>query len=61
MTIVPEQWHVYVVDLGRRVRTKPGKLRPCVAIQPTAFAAAGLPSTVQDEIRRAFIEFLDLM
>lgn len=41
----PERWHVYVVDLERRVGTKPGKLRPCLAIQPSA-AAAGLHSTV---------------
>ena len=26
--------------------TQPGKRRPCVAIQPNAFAAGGLPSTV---------------
>lgn len=46
MTRVPQRWHVYVVDLGRRVRTSPGKQRPCVAIQPTEFGAAGLHSTV---------------
>ncbi len=40
----PERWHVYVVDLERRVGTKPGKLRPCLAIQPPA--AAELRSTV---------------
>ena len=44
--MTPEQWHVYVVDLEPRVGTKPGKQRPCLAIQPTPFAAAGLPSTV---------------
>ena len=42
----PRQWHVYVVDLAPRVGTKPGKQRPCVAIQPTEFGAAGHPSTV---------------
>jgi len=42
----PRRWHVYVVDLAPRVGTKPGKQRPCVAIQPTEFAAAGHPSTV---------------
>ena len=42
----PRQWHVYVVDLRPRVGTKPGKQRPCVAIQPTEFGAAGHPSTV---------------
>jgi mRNA interferase MazF len=41
----PERWHLYVVDLEPRVGTKPGK-RPCLAIQPSEFAAAGLPSTV---------------
>ena len=44
--MTPQQWHVYVVDLEPRVGTKPGKQRPCLAIQPTPFAAAGLPSTV---------------
>lgn len=42
----PRQWHVYVVDLAPRVGTKPGKQRPCVAIQPTEFGMAGHPSTV---------------
>lgn len=46
MTTVPRCWHVYVVDLEPRVGTKPGKQRPCVAIQPTEFAEAGLASTV---------------
>jgi len=32
--------------VGARVGTKPGKQRPCLAIQPTEFAQAGLPSTV---------------
>ena len=44
--MVPRQWHLYVVDLEPRVGTKPGKRRPCVAIQPEAFGEAGLPSTV---------------
>ena len=44
--IVPERWGVYVVDLAPRVGSKPGKQRPCVAIQPTEFSAAGLSSTV---------------
>jgi len=44
--MTPRQWHVYVVDLEPRVGTKPGKQRPCVAIQPTAFAEGGLMSTV---------------
>jgi mRNA interferase MazF len=44
--LTPRQWHLYVVDLEPRVGTKPGKQRPCVAIQPTPFAEAGLASTV---------------
>lgn len=46
MTGVPRRWHLYVVDLEPRVGTKPGKQRPCLAIQPTEFAEAGLESTV---------------
>ena len=42
----PRQWHVYVVDLAPRVGTKPGKQRPCIAVQPSEFAEAGHPSTV---------------
>lgn len=42
----PRCWHVYVVDLAPRIGTKPGKQRPCVAIQPSEFAAVGLRSTV---------------
>ena len=42
----PQRWHIYVVDLEPRVGTKPGKQRPCLAIQPTAFAEGGLRSTV---------------
>jgi mRNA interferase MazF len=42
----PERWHIYVVGLEPRVGTKPGKQRPCLAIQPSEFAAAGLASTV---------------
>lgn len=42
----PQRWHVYVVDLEPRIGTKPGKRRPCVAIQPTEFGEAGHPSTV---------------
>ncbi len=37
---------MYVVDLEPRVRSKPGKQRPCLAIQPTEFSLAGLESTV---------------
>ncbi len=46
MLLTPERWHVYVVALDPRVGTKPGKQRPCLAIQPTEFGQAGLPSTV---------------
>jgi mRNA interferase MazF len=46
MIAAPEQWHVYVVDLEPRVGTKPGKQRPCLAVQPSPFARAGLDSTV---------------
>lgn len=44
--MIPRRWHVYTVDLEPRVGTKPGKQRPCVAIQPDEFADAGLGSTV---------------
>jgi mRNA interferase MazF len=46
MTEPPRRWHLYVVDLGSRVGTKPGKHRPCLAIQPDAVSAFGLRSTV---------------
>ena len=46
MSIIPQRWHVYVVALDPRVGTKPGKQRPCLAIQPSEFGEAGLPSTV---------------
>ena len=42
----PRRWHVYIVDLAPRVGSKPGKQRPCVAVQPDEFGEAGLPSTV---------------
>ena len=35
-----------MVDLAPRVGTKPGKQRPCLAIQPSEFAEAGLEGTV---------------
>ncbi|MBI3048771.1 MAG: type II toxin-antitoxin system PemK/MazF family toxin [Acidobacteria bacterium] len=44
--MIPERWHLYVVDLEPRVGTKPGKQRPCLAVQPTEFAESGLGSTV---------------
>ena len=46
MNTVPRRWHLYAVDLDPRIGTKPGKPRPCLAIQPTEFAEAGLESTV---------------
>lgn len=46
MPMVPRQWHVYMVDLEPRIGTKPGKQRPCLAVQPTEFGEAGLGSTV---------------
>ena len=44
--MVPRRWHLYTVDLAPRVGTKPGKQRPCLAIQPSEFGEAGLESTV---------------
>lgn len=44
--IIPKQWHIYVVDLEPRVKTKPGKQRPCLSIQPTEFGLNGLKSSV---------------
>ncbi len=46
MTDAPMSWHVYVVDLGPRIGSKPGKHRPCLAIQPDEFREGGLTSTV---------------
>jgi len=44
--LLPRRWHLYIVDLEPRVGTKPGKQRPCLAIQPSEFSQAGLESTV---------------
>jgi mRNA interferase MazF len=44
--LLPRRWHLYVVDLEPRIGTKPGKQRPCLAIQPSEFGEAGLESTV---------------
>lgn len=44
--MLPKRWHIYMVDLEPRVGTKPGKQRPCLAIQPSDFAKAGLKSAV---------------
>ena len=38
--------HVYIVDFNPRVKTKPGKLRPAVAIQSDLVNRAGYPSTI---------------
>lgn len=46
MSLIPKRWFIYVVDLEPRVGTKPGKQRPCLAIQPTEFSEFGLKSTV---------------
>ena len=46
MNSLPKRWHLYVVDLEPRVGTKPGKQRPCLAIQPSEFSESGLQSTV---------------
>lgn len=42
----PRRWHLHVVDLGGGVGTRPGKRRPCLAVQPNAFGDEGLTSTV---------------
>ena len=44
--MLPRQWNLYVADLEPRIGTKPGKQRPCLAIQPSEFSEAGLDSTV---------------
>jgi len=44
--VTPQQWHVYIFNLEPQVGTRPGKQRPCLAVQPTEFAQAGLESTV---------------
>ena len=44
--MLPRRWHLYIVDLEPRVGTKPGKQRPCLAIQASEFGEAGLESTV---------------
>jgi mRNA interferase MazF len=44
--VLPRRWHLYIVDLEPRIGTRPGKQRPCLAIQPDEFAEGGLESTV---------------
>ena len=46
MDELPKRWHLYTVNLEPRIGTKPGKQRPCLAIQPNEFAEGGLLSTV---------------
>ncbi len=41
MNIIPERWHLYIVDLEPRVGTKPGKQRPC-SNSTNEFAAADI-------------------
>ncbi len=38
--------HCYIIDFNPRVRTKPGKLRPAVALQSDIISEAGYPSTI---------------
>lgn len=44
--ILPQRWHLYVIDLQPKIGTKPGKQRPCICIQPSEFCAAGLGSAL---------------
>ena len=44
--MLARRWHLYTVDLEPGIGTKPGKQRPCLAIQPSEFGEAGLESTV---------------
>jgi len=46
MAVNIKRWHIYTVDLEPRIGTKPGKQRPCLAIQPDEFVEGGLKSTV---------------
>lgn len=39
-----KRWFVYLVDLEPRKGTKPGKVRPCLSVQPDHFS--DLPSTL---------------
>jgi mRNA interferase MazF len=47
-TDLPRRWGIHRVDLGQRllIGSRPGKTRPCLAIQPSELALAGLRSTV---------------
>lgn len=37
---------MYIVDFNPRVKTKPGKLRPAIALQSDLVTQAGYPSTI---------------
>jgi mRNA-degrading endonuclease toxin of MazEF toxin-antitoxin module len=41
--MTPRRWHLCIVNLEP---SKPGKLRPCLIVQPAEFGEAGLSSTV---------------
>jgi len=45
-TIIPLRWHLYIVDLEPCIRTKPGKRRPCICIQPSKVCVAGHDSAI---------------
>jgi len=38
--------HLYIVDFNPRIRTKPGKLRPALALQADLLNESGYPSTI---------------
>ncbi len=57
--ILPRQWHLYIVDLNPRIGTKPGKHRPCLAIQPNPFNEAGLLSTMLVPLTTRIISDVD--
>ena len=56
--IVPKQWYIYTVNLEPRIGTKPGKQRPCVAIQPNEFGLNGLESTIILPITTNLIDYV---
>ncbi|MGH7323230.1 MAG: type II toxin-antitoxin system PemK/MazF family toxin [Candidatus Rokuibacteriota bacterium] len=45
--------YIYVVDFNPRIRTKPGKFRPAVALQSDLVNQAGYPSSVVVPARAA--------
>ena len=38
--------HLYIIDFNPRIKTKPGKLRPALALQSDLVNDAGYPSTI---------------